>query len=369
MRKTILSRMQKNNISQNALAAEIGVSVGVVNKFLTQNKEISFDIVWKIVKYLEFDSKFEILKRYAKELTTKKNIMYGMEFYSLHGMHDELELLIGMANKGITELKEWGRVYSRLQEYQKSMYTLPNPTYVISKLRGLSTPYRETKIAVFLYEMYGLYYLNEYKILYQCIFSLNKYLIEVDDTFLRICFNARVDELLSMVELRYNKNPNGARLYCDRLLDVDLTDNLNATAYNVKAYSYLFENFEECVKNYKKSMEYYERINRQSVVDEIKQEIDLAYILWGYETDFTSDYTRAIFEVKNKQTTPDILDRFMTEEREPWILYFKGMANNDRVSIFASFMKFRKRDDFFLADFPKIELIKMGVNEEFINGL
>jgi transcriptional regulator with XRE-family HTH domain len=369
MRKTILSRMQKNNISQNALAAEIGVSVGVINKFLTQNKEISFDIVWKIVKYLEFESGFEILKRYAKELTTKKNIEYGMEYFSLHGMHDELELIIGVANNGNNELKEWARVYSRLHEFQKNMYTLPDPTFVMSKLRRLSTPFRETKIAVFLYEMYGLYYLNEYKILYQCILSLNKFILDVNDTFLRICFNARVDELLSMVELRFNRNPTGARLYCDRLLDINLTENLNATAYNVKAYSYLFENFEECIKNFKKSMEYYQRINRQAIVNEIQQEIELAYILWGSETDFTSDYTRALFEVKNNQINPNVLDRFITDEREPWVYYFKGMVNNDRPTMFASFMKFRKRDDFFLADFPKIELVKMGINDEFISSL
>jgi transcriptional regulator with XRE-family HTH domain len=369
MRKSILGRMEKKNISQKTLATETGVSIGVINKLLTQQKEISFGIIWKIIKYLEFENKNELLKKYVNELTTSKNIKYGMEYFSLHGMHFELELLIEKASNGTSELKEWGRIYSQLQDFQKSMYQLPDPTAIISKLRRLDTPYLETKIAVYIFEMYGLFYLNNYKLLYQCLIDVAKLIIEVDDTFLRICFCSRVDELLSMVELRLNKNPNGSRLYCDRLIDVNLTSNLNATAYNVKAYSYLFENFEESIKNYKKSMEYYKRINRQAVVDEIQQEIELAYILWDHDMEFTSEYTRTLYEVKNKQTNVDVLDRFMSYEKEPWIHYFKGIATNDRTMMFASFMKFRKRDDFFLADFPKIELIKMGCNEEFINSL
>lgn len=368
MRKAISSRMQKRNISQNTLATEVGASVGVVNKYL-QGKEISFDIIWRVIKYLEFENKSELLKKYADELTTKKNIKYGMEYFSLHGMHNELELLIEKANDGSLELKEWARVYTKLQEFQKTMYQVPDTESIVSKLRRLDTPYRETKIAIFIYEMYGLFYVNNFKLLYQCLLGINKLVLEVDDTFLRICYSARIDELLSAVELRFNKNPNGARIYCDRVIDINLTDNLNSTAYNIKGYSYLFENFEECIKNYEKSMEYYKKLNRQMIVDEIQQEIELAYILWDYETNFSSDYTRTIFEVKNKQINPDALDSYMTEEREPWIHFFKGVASNDMPMVFASFMGFRKKDDYFLADFPKMELIKMGCNEEFINSL
>lgn len=367
MRKAISSRMEKRNISQNTLAKDIGVSVGVINKLLT-GKEISFEIIWKILKYLEFENKNELLKRYIPELT-KKNIKYAMEYFSLHGMHNELELLIEKANNGTSELREWARIYSKLQEYQKTLYKLPDPMGMITQLRRLDTPYQEIRMAIYLYEMYHLYYLNNLKILHQYLLGLNKELLEIDDKFLRMCFSARIDELMCFVELKYNDNPESARYYANRLLDIGITSNLNSTAHYVKAYSYIFEDFDKCVFHFKRSMEYYKSINRKSVVDELMQEMEIVYILWDKETEFTSELTKTLVEVKQQQKSPEELDRFINEETEPWINLFKGIYLDDMILLFSSFFKFHKKDDCFLSNFPKIELIKRGISEELFKSL
>jgi hypothetical protein len=152
-------------------------------------------------------------------------------------------------------------------------------------------------------------------------------------------------------------------------LDFNITDNLNSTAYYVKAYSYIFEDFDKCIYNFQKSMEYYKRINRQAVVDELIQEMEIVYILWDKEIDFISEFVKTLFKVKHQQKSVEELDRFINEETEAWIYYFKGFYSNDRVLIFSSFMKFRKKDDYFLSNLPKLELIKRGAKEEVINSL
>lgn len=368
MRKQILSCMEKRNISQKSLSVEIGVSIGVINKFLTQKKEIGFDIVWKIVKHLEFENRSEILSKYVKELT-KKNIKYAMEYFSLHGMHKELDLLIEMASDGTPEIKEWARIYLKLHEYQKTLYKMPDPIGMITQLRRLDTPFKETRMSIYMYEMYHLYYLSNLKILYQYLLGLNKELLEIDDQFLRMCFSARIDELMCFVELKYNNNPEGARFYADRMLDMDITDNLNSTAYYVKAYSYIFEDFDKCVLNFKKAMEYYNRINRQDVVNELTRELEIVYFVWEKQIEFTSKFVQTLVEVKNKNKSPEELDQFINDDTEAWVYYFKGMFMDDRALVFSSFMKFRKVEDYFLSNFPKMELIKKGISEDLVNSL
>jgi transcriptional regulator with XRE-family HTH domain len=363
MRKRLLKNMEKKNISQKYLSETLGVSIGVINKFFTQEKEIAFDIVWKIVKLLEPDNVVDLMDKYSDEVT-KKNIKLALEYYSLNRRLESLNKIINKARQCSDELREWARVYTLVCDFQKNAYYTDDPNYLVNLFRRVDTPFKETRLLLYIFEMYAYYYRNEFKSLYTFLVNLPSDILEIEHAFLRRCYMARVDELMCYAEIKYHSNSVAARTYCEKVLELDIADNLNANAYFNKGLSYLIEDFDKCVFNYRKCLEYYERIGRQAVIDDLHQQIEFAHIIWDKETTFTSEFHRLMADVKHGRADHTVLDPFQSTDTLPYIYYIKGIALNDKEYLIRSMHQFRRKGDLFRAKLPALELAeKHGYSE------
>lgn len=366
MRKKILAEMEKKHITQKQLAAIIGVSNGVINKFLTQEKEIAFDIIWQVVRIVDPSSTISLMDAYSKEVT-KKNIKLALEYYALNRRLDSLDIVLERAAKSNSvEIKEWGRVYEFFTQHQRSVTNISDPDQLIRHFRRINTPFKETNILLYIFEMYSYYFRNEYKTLYTTLINIPEDIMEIEHPFLRRCYMARVYELKCHVELKYKNNPIGARGYCQKLLDFDISDNFNATAYFLTGLSFIMEDFDKCIFNFKKCLKYYQNIKRQEVVDDIINQIEFAYVLWGKEYEFTSEFHKCLADVQHGSVDPSVLDLFTSSENTPYILLIKGIVLDDINLLSRSLIHFTKKGDLFRANYAGVELIKRGKCEKLL---
>jgi DNA-binding Xre family transcriptional regulator len=354
--------MEKKNISQNGLSNIIGVSKSLMTKFFAQEKEIAFDVVWKIVKFLEPTKVSDLMDIYSDEVT-KKNIKLALEYYSLNRRLESLNKIIDKAQQCSDELREWARVYTIVCEFQKNAYYSDDPNYLVNLFRRVDTPFKETRLILYIFEMYAYYYRNEFKSLYTFLVNLPSDIIDIEHAFLRKCYMARVDELMCYAAIKYHSNSVAARIYCEKVLEYDIAENLNANAYFNKGLSYITEDFDKCVFNYRKCLEYYERIGRQAVIEDMRQQIEFAHIIWDKKIKFTSELHGLMNEVKLGRADHTVLDPFKSTDTTPYIFYIKGIALNDIEYLSRSLHQFRKKGDLFRARLPGIELAKRGLSE------
>jgi hypothetical protein len=362
MRKTLLSEMEKQHISQKQLSSTIGVSVGVINKFLTQEKEIAFDIVWKIVRIVAPDKVVELMDMYCTEIT-KKNIKLGLEYYSLNRRFSQLYLLIEKAKHGSLELQEWAKIYSVFHEFQTSARMGENIDFLTRFFYRIDTPYKETKLLLYIFEMYTHYFRNDYKTLYTFLINLPSEVIEIENSFLRKCLSARIDELMCHMEMKHNNNIEGTRLYCRKILEHNIAENLNATANFFVGLSYIMDDFDKCITYFQKCYDYYEKIGRVEVMEDIQNNIEFAYVYWDKEKKFASDFYQSLFDVKQGRLDANALNAYKSTETTPYIFLIKGIALNDISYLTRSLIQFIKKEDTFRANLPAFELKNRGYDD------
>lgn len=368
MREHLLSVMDKKNISQNYLADRLGVSAGVVNKFFGKKKEISFDIVWKIVRFVDPDKKIELLNQYSPEVTGK-NLKLALEFFSINAQKQTLSELLERCRAGNAELKEWARVYGVFHDFMIKVHTDIETVGLFNMLRRVDVALKETRFVLYSFEMYTYFYRNEYKLLYSFLMDLNILLIDIEHPFLRRSFHARADEILCHIELKHFNNPMTARMYSDRVLEHDIADNLNATAYFVKGLSYILEDFNKCIYNLQKCKDHYDKTDRQTIIDDMRNQIEMAHVIWDKNIAYTSPFHQALFDVKQGHRAVSDLDQYMSIENRPYIFLIKGIVLKDINFLYTSLIHFKNIGDRFRANIPKLELIKLGINETMLTEL
>jgi hypothetical protein len=174
---------------------------------------------------------------------------------------------------------------------------------------------------------------------------------------------------MSYLSLRVFNDHDKARIHAQSVLDYNVGKSLNAYAYYILGCSYLFTEYDKSKEYLKESAKIYIDLNRIDAADNVKEEIELLDIVWDKDI-FSVYYSREYkyyWLTRNNKVINVELETLNLEEQ--FYLLIKGMKENNIDLILQSLIMFVKKGDLFLANLPKLELLKRGYNKDIIQSL
>lgn len=365
MRDTLKKEMNRRYKSQADFSKESGVSTGAITNFFKYHKG-DLEVSLKIVRALLPEHEKEFMLQYFQEVESQ-NLRYCMEYASTHRYLDELKVLIERAEKGNPLDRQWAEVYGIKLEGQRAYYQLAHPAY-IRELRGVKTSCSELNLLLLFMETYSYYYRKEYMLVVELAEHIKKSIKNLKEGYIRRSFQTRLYEMLATIELKYKKQPIKARYYCEKILENNIGVPYQGNAYFLIGLSYLYSDFDECVRYYRLSKEAYDFIGRKVVSLDLQNQIEMAHVIHNRYCEFKSTFHQSLYRYMNDLGEVD-LEEFETEENLPYILYFRGMKNSDVQNLLRSLNIFATQKDLCRSELPKRALENIGYSPDLLKEM
>lgn len=342
------------------------------NKVLTDEKKEfdSFQGIMNVLDSIWKENSLEKMVQYSTEVDPKKKtarnfleyLATARQFEAFNNLLDKMD---SCTNK---EANEWAKIY-RLQYKYEVARTFDDYNELLKLINQLNVTITELKVYKKMLLCYCFDQMSDYTMTRVLSKEISHEIQLIENDYIKEMYTIRFNEVMSYIHLRVYNNPEAARECADKIISSNAKLSFKGFAYYIKGFSYLFTSFENTVLYLNKSIEIYEKLNRNHDVEKVKEELEMALILWNKIEDSKciSVKNQLLFEIKAGKIVN--LDQ-LNEVTEPeFKLYFEGCITNNINKLFQSLIKFIKKNDMFLANLSKIELLKNGYDEETIEDM
>lgn len=356
------------------IAKEIGYSTGsALGKILNdEDKEFKkFNSLIKLVGIFWGLESVKYMVNYSEEIDPNNMTMTArnmLEYLASARQFDALNnLLDKMDNCDNKESKEWAKMYRMESKYQFVEGT-DNINKLIQEISSIHVTKLELEVYKKIYIHYCCYLKKDYETMEFLLKQIRKEVELIKNEYIKERYLIKVNEIAAYTNLfAYNKR-EVAREYADWILESSATTSYKAYANFIKGISYTFSSYDEAIKYLNRSIELYKMISRCDDIKEIEQEIEFINIYWdkNYECDSIKNVLFA--KAKNGKNLSDVELNNVELDQETK-LFLDGYSNKDNKKLVLSLIKFVKNDNLFLANLPKIELIKNGYDQDIISAM
>jgi hypothetical protein len=192
----------------------------------------------------------------------------------------------------------------------------------------------------------------------------------LDDGYLKEMYMIRFNQIMAHQYLYVENNPIAARECTDKIISSNAQEHFKAYAYYIKGYSYLFESYENTIKYLNKSLDLYEKINKTHEIEDLKEKIEFVNVYWDKFREDKCNYinNNLLLNIKKGIDISGQLEEVKDMEIE-FRLFFEGYNSKNNKQMTLSLIKLIKKNDVFLANLPRIELIKNGADMDIIEEI
>jgi hypothetical protein len=306
--------------------------------------------------------------KYSNEIDPNKKTARNMleflasfrEFDVLNNLLDRMEVC---SNK---ESIEWAKIYRMESKYQ-SVDGTDDINNLIQEISNIYITRPELIVYKKIYIHYCCYLKKDYDSMEFLLKQIKKEAKLISNEYIKERYLIKVNEIEAYTNLFSYNNKEASRECADWILESSATTAYKAYAYYIKGYSYLYSSYEEAINYLNKSIELYNKINRQRDVDEVNKDIEFMKIYWDKDVDCNYIENKLFKKAKHGQ---EIQNELNSVDLDPeFKLYYEGYQKKDNKKLLLSLIKFVKNNDLFLANLPKIELLKHGYDNDIISEM
>lgn len=376
LKQMILNKINNENrgyVQELASISDYSSGSALAKILSDEKKEFKkFSGLIKLVRYLWGNESLKVMVNYSKEVDpnkmTARNLLECLvtcrEFEAFNNLLDRMD---ACKNE---ESKEWARIY-RLQ-YNYELANVPADFInVMNSLNQINVTITELKIYKRMLKSYCYEQLGDFNIVKIMSDDLKLEIDLIENDYIKDSYVIRLNEIMSYNYLRVHNNPEAARECANKILDSNARKAFKAYAYYIIGYSYFFSSYDQAKNNLNKSIELYESLDRKNDVKDLNHKIKFLSIYWD-KNEYEDYYNIVNWLLFNLKKGKDI-SKQLTENKEKiddeMYLYLEGLCLKSEKKLMLSLIKFTKKSDFFLANLPKIELLKMGYDAEIIEEL
>jgi hypothetical protein len=339
-------------VEELALVSSTYSNGGNLKKVLNDPKK-EFDKFQGLINIVEFiwnNNSVEIMVEYSKEVdSNKKTARNFLEYLATNRQFEAFNSLVErMINCTNKESQEWAKIYKFQYQYEISK-TQEDYQMLVKEINQTHINTYELNVYKKMLMNYCFNQLSDYNMLKMLSVEIEQEVELIENEYIKERYMIRSSEIMAYYHLKVGNNPEVARECADKIISSNARPAFKAYAYFIKGYSYLFTSYDKAVYYLRKSMEIYSSLNRQFEVDDLTRKLIFVNAFWG--------------KVKWEEYTST------TKLNAEYQLYFDGCNTKDNKKLMLSLIKFVKNNDIFLANLPKIELLRNGYDEEILEEL
>lgn len=376
LKKILNKRASDDDTLIKNLAKEIGYSDTPIRNFKNKpEKELdSFESLVKMVRYLEPDREIEIMIDYSNHLRLNFNTArYMLDYLSVNRQLDEMNSLIEkMKESSNKESALWAKAYSLLYLWQTQSFKLDldkflnEVNYLVTKnIPSLEILQRLLKCYIYDQKQYHKQVLE--------ISEEVKFLIEkVEDNYLKRVYSVKINEITSNLKLWVYNDFDGAREDANKVIEADLGIGFTAYAKYTIAQSYFYTSYDKSREYFIDCIRLYETMNRKEVAEDVVGSLEFLEIFWDQkkqDSSFILKENELYIKAKLNIDITEDLHNFNDENKQGFILFLKGINENNTDFLFKSMIQNLKGGDAFSANAARLELQNRGFSEVVLNEL
>ncbi|KJD59236.1 transcriptional regulator [Bacillus amyloliquefaciens] len=345
---------------QKQIADKIGISASHLSKFLN-GQEIALWMVLEIVRYLDKDNEIEIMRQCCYE-ATKKNIKTAFEYAHSKKLDSMTTHLIGETINGSNrELREWALVYGwQLESKYSRVYS---EVEYLEKLKPLKPSSQDLKTLLLILEMLCFYYSGKFDLSLHYVEKIHDMLPEIKDPFIKKAFLSRTDEALANMYLKFRNNKEQARERATKLIERNFSVNSVTNGFFISGLSYFYESYDNAAYYFKRGIELNNTRDRYFVANDLREQLAILNMFWERPVSkklIVSEFIKNVVRQNNLEQYYDY------EVYSALAFYFDGKREKSIEKLLLSLHIFCDKKDYFRANLPKIELLKLGVDYNII---
>ncbi|MEK5394061.1 AimR family lysis-lysogeny pheromone receptor [Margalitia sp. FSL K6-0131] len=387
LKKKLLEEKILLNHSYKDIANEIGISNASITNFInfidnanSNCSESNFDTVLNLTQryFNKTGDILEIMKDYKKRIHRPNNLKMLLEFADEYQEYDFLLEVIQTSLRAKNDkLKAIATVYELIYKRNTKAIRSEEIRSQLSMLKH-GQP-KEANILLWILEAYIFYDLRDYHLLKYNLEVLDEILPEANDDYVLKRYHLRKNEL----KMRYLLNCNKLQ-ECRGIANhiINTTDNVRLVAHSLYTIglSFMFESFSKCREFLGRSQKLYSFIDHAASVKVINLYLTLCKCIHGIPVDLNVDEISELdniylnIKLNKRHKANRLLENYVNnhkniEEELPFLLFLKGLLEKNKDILWESYVRYIKQGDLFFANFPNIELRKMGVTHySFFNN-
>ncbi|WIL36184.1 AimR family lysis-lysogeny pheromone receptor [Bacillus stercoris] len=188
---------------------------------------------------------------------------------------------------------------------------------------------------------------------------------EIKDPFIKKAFLSRTDEALANMYLKFENNIDKSRGSADKLIERNFSVNSVTNGYFILGLSYLFESYEKTSSFFKKGIQLNNTKERYFVANDLREQLAITNLFWNKQVPkeyIVTDFIKAVVNKANLKYFYD--DKYYSA----LAFYFDGRREGSQEKLLLSLHVFCEKKDYFRANLPKMELLKLGVDYNILKG-
>lgn len=363
MRSRLKDIIKDRGWTNEYVGKNIGVNGSTISKILT-NRQTNIETALKMVRFVEPPKETEYMRFFSLEADKPSNILVALEYASTTRNLDVMGKLLETAKQTPT-LIDFSVVYELQYKWQSDF----NNVEIKQQLRTIRSTHVGSHDAAFflkILEIYGYYYQQKYNHAFELCLDLEEDFNFLKDGYLKDSYGARLNEIKSYVYLKVKDNPELARECANFVIESNIGANFNGFANFIKGYSYIFTDYNMAKKYLTLSKEIYTVVKPSNAAD-MDEKLEFLDILWDKIVDPSYHNNKLYLAVKKKERNVDL--DLIKESDKPFYLYLKGIYQQDKEILQHSLIAYLKKGDTFLANLPRIELLKLGASPKLLEDM
>ncbi|PLR99571.1 AimR family lysis-lysogeny pheromone receptor [Bacillus sp. T33-2] len=325
-----------------------------------------------LVNTLWKDEAVTIMVKYSSEVNTnKKSARYLLEYLSVNKQYEALHNLIErMSDTPNIESKAWAKVYKLAYQYHLAK-TEEDYTNLLMELSFLNVTVTELKVFKLILQNYCFNQKSDFVMTDLLVKEIQRDIEVIEKDYIKEMYWIRTKEVLSYNLLRVRNNPEAARECADYIIESNAPEGFKAYAYFIKGYSYKFTSYENSHKYLTISMDMYKKLNRDFEVDDLKEKIEFLDVYWNRTQTENFRYVNnyLLYHIMKGKDLTKVLIEAKNKINPAFHAFLQGINSNDEKKLIISTIKYVKRGDNFLANLPRIELLKREYDDEILEEL
>lgn len=289
-----------------------------------------------------------ILTSSSREINKK-----GMEFFYMHGLYDDLRLLIKI-NKGYTEQssQNWAQMYQLLLDRLFKQYV---PLDLLEQISRINTNEADLNCLQGLAKIAVYFDIRDYAQAGTQLMAQTSLCEELDDIYLHTSFTTKLYAYLFNYYLIKNELVT-ARKYAYRALNKHNSPNTEAQLHAYLGLSYIFDTYFQGMYHLSKALKIAKTHHLTNLIHTLEQR----YIPFtcahfnqtdGIQSTLSAQQAHLAIANGDNARAMEIL-RHLPEEN-PFVLYYMGVAAQDKQILMKSYTYFiEKESNYFFSRLP-----------------
>lgn len=359
----------------NELSEIAGYSNGGNLKKVLNDEKKEFDKFNGLIELLKFlwkDQYIEMMIKYSTEVDpNKKTARTMLEFLVTARKFEAFNnLLARMDECSNKESKEYAKLYRMQYKYELAS-TMDEFNTLIKEINQLHLNLDELNIYKNFLMSYCFGLKKDYNTVKFLLMGIEDRIDLIENEYIKEKYTIRYNEIMAYNNLYIYNDPDAARKCADKILSSNVPVAFMGYSYYIKGFSYLFTSFGKTMEYLNKSLDMYKKINRFNEVEDLLEKIEFTKVYWDKFTEEKCSYLKnnLFLKIKKGINVEYELKKSQEQIECELYLYLEGINNKDNKKLKLSLIKLIKGNEMFLANLPKIELIKNGEDEEVMEEM